>query len=303
MAKKPSRTKINESHLSPDSGIKVFKFINQLLEEHELSTEFFKSRIYTFNAFEQYFICRYCQLYFNNKGSDIYLYKWLEQQRAIYDDNDEPELFDNIDVTISKNQQELLNIIPHYKKIAEKRAKDLIRFNIPEWQYSKHFDDHPINCKIPLLYKPSSFRLKFFDIWQGLYTKSQVEEMFSNIFQLSGINEDTKALYLDVDKKMLVREQMTHTYKEYKSMVERQNEKVILRYKEYLMNQDEFRSQFYKTFEYEKVLRYSFAHALYNCFPHFRDLYREKSIKNPSYTKEAYFENTVKNFSLNRSLA
>ena len=80
MSKKPSRIEPEVKDLSPESVTKVFSFINTLLKKHRLDTKFFKEVLNNYNAGEQYIICKYCNWYFRNKGNQIYLYRWLEDQ-------------------------------------------------------------------------------------------------------------------------------------------------------------------------------------------------------------------------------
>jgi len=300
MSKKPSRIKPEVENLSPASEIKVFSFINTLLEQHRLDTKFFKEELNNFNAGEQYIICKYCNLYFRNKGNQIYLCRWLEDQFEAYDDIGEPEAYDILDEEVTRNQLKLLNILPFYQNIALKRFRDLIRFNIPINKYLDFHKDDVIDCRIPLVYGKTEFKKQFFNIWRELYTEQQVEDFYRNSFRFTNNDPNPSLLYLDIDKRGWVDQQMFLTIDLYRNTINRQTQKKANDYNNALKAMSKLKKVYYKEYDYESIIRDSFVKIMFNAFPEVRDKYKIKLLKVPNYSKTLYFENIIKNFSINR---
>src|SRR5690606_9278823 len=97
--------------LSPSSVVRIFQFIEELVEKNNLDLDFFNSREKLFNSEELYFLDFYIESYLSSLEQESYFNKWLKKQEQYLDT---PELFDSFAeymITLQQNLSQIKHII------------------------------------------------------------------------------------------------------------------------------------------------------------------------------------------------
>lgn len=272
------------TELPPESAFKVFQLINELFE-NRLYKELFKQKFWNFDAGEQYYICFYLDYYFNRSERYTFFNKWLEQKEFTYKQAGEEELFHNFKEELLDNKQQLIAILDSYKKTAHRRLEKLKKYKVPFDQYAGYFDRGQINYRVPLFYKPNTFKELFIKAMSEIMSPNQAESFFYNSFEFGTNLPPVKFLYIELDNLTDIKEQIVFIKKHYDKDYLYVIENKLQSYNETLEkamdgrnNLSDKQKEFYKNIEFNKATGIDFAKIIYNAFPEIRDKATDKDL-------------------------
>src|SRR5690554_2341742 len=85
------------------SAVKVFEFLDTLLEKEDLSPDYFREKINKFSIEEKYFIYLYASKYYTIRGERVsYLDKWIKKIEEKYSLDDASEYLSKINENAPK---------------------------------------------------------------------------------------------------------------------------------------------------------------------------------------------------------
>lgn len=280
--------------LPPKSAKLVFEFINKLWENN-LSKDYFDKHFWDFNVGVQSCICFYLEHYFT--GSKKYsFFQFLEEKRSDYADAGEESDFPVYEETILKNRDELITkILNVYQATAKRRFRMLKHHQIPFWQFSKYFNHHVFDCKIPLYSDVEQFKTVVSEIFEGILSKQDLKFFFYNSFDFPTNLYHSQLLYIEVEDKKQVRQCMRQIMEHYNTTYKDDLESEIRKYNKAVdqRNISKIRKQFTHRFpEFEAVqpTREDFARITYNAFPIIRD------NQKPDQNREDFIDSWLSNF-------
>lgn len=288
-----SRIKPKITDLPLSSLVKVFGFLDELLNEYELSTQFFKDNINSFTLGEQYFICKYIQDFFFKK--DTYIQDWLDSKKQIYYDAESFEEYDEFENAINSNKDRLQNILPSYFINFERRFKTLLSDKIPFHERHYYFNENVINYRIPLYYKPTKFKKIIHEILEGILDEDQIDTYFYNSFAFGYNLHPIKLLNIELTDRTKFLSKIYLIKEAYYKESRYQTEKLIKDSQVDLNKIDKKLQGFYNRLKNEEVGRIHFAKTLYNSFPIYRDNYISKKIKTPNLTLDSFLTSLASN--------
>lgn len=297
------------SQLPIKSALKIFTFLDQLLEEENLDPEYFRNQAELFQSQEKYFLYLYASEYFSD-NHDSFLNNWI---RKITADNGLDIVSDHL-AMVQNNAQTLKKITNAQKlKSLEKEFLNSKQTVEDENQYVFEralsiFEDNDNNFRtfqrIPLYVSKKyqeSFKRFFYETLKNSLDPDFIEKLYFNTFEFGGNITELKLLYLRIDQKSLLEEAFRIITKKYKDdilqrMKARYINEINSTIEEKLVKASPLRTKFLpKKLKYPKVTRLHFMKAMYNAFPHIRSAYHKSLTKNPSLPLDHFLTIRIKN--------
>ena len=298
--------KYDLSQLPIKSAVKIFTFLDQLLEEENLDPEYFRNQAELFQSQEKYFLYLYASEYFSD-NPDSFLNNWL-RQIVVYNGLD--QVSDYLAI-ISNNAKALQKITSAQKlKILEKEFLNSRQTIADENQYiferaipifENSTNDFRTFQRIPLYVSKEyrgNFKIFFFETLKNSLDSDSIEKLYFNTFEFGGNITELKLLYLRVDQKSLLEEAFKIIIKKYKDdILERMKARYIKeinsKIEEKLVNASPLRKKFPpKKLKNPEVTRIHFMKAMYNAFPHIRAAYHKSDS---SLSLEHFLTTRIKN--------
>lgn len=328
--KRNDRISINFSDLPIESTLKVTKFINEFLINDWLDPDVFDKKIKKYSMLEQYFICEYGKEYY----SKLRLKQWLRlpENSERFEEKMINILLQNADnfiLSIEGMKSSLWRILAQQKRTLQSLKKlhipfeeGVIEFRLPLYFPPLLTNDSKIHNKSYTV-DIDSFGEYFQNLFKDIFSDEDIHYLLYNSFIFQNNLYPVRLLYIEVEKITTFKDKMHQLYTAYSKLYETNKKRYENYYTQYLKDllngkitkkvtdthgiiidtkelivlsdaQKGYYSKLKKSIKLPEVNKYDFAKVLYNSFPHIREDYIKKLIKNPSYQLDTFFELTGK---------
>lgn len=302
--------KYDISDIPPTSAIKIFTFLDKLLEEENLNPDYFRENGGSFSFQERYFLYLYASIYFSDKP-DSFLNQWIGKVIADYGIDlvsDRMTIIVNNAKALRKitNLQKLKALekeFQNYNQTKEDEAKYALERTIPIFENNP--EEFRAFQKIPLYVsnkRINEFRKFFFENFEESLDLESLEKLFLNTFEFGRNITDLQLLYLSIDQKAIFEQALMNLNRYYKinildHMKDQYIDKINAKIEKQILTASTIRKRFLpKKLKYTIVTRLHFMKAMYNSFPYIRNAYQKALINNPSLQIDNFLNQKIKNF-------
>lgn len=321
------RVSIELTDLSLESVSKVFNFLEELLKVYHLDLDVFESRIKKFNLLEQYFICEYGAKFYSEQKlrswiKDSTKYRIVDDEvvRLIHENTKDFIL------GIEGMRKSLRRLVANYK-LENKTFKDLPTafeeeikdYRLPLYFVPQTLENHKQRGGVLAINK-TVFRKEVNDIFIEIFTEEEIEWLFINSFDFKYNPYPVCLLYLEIQENLAKfndriyqlylsyirfyeaekKKYETHHADHVKQIKKRVLKKSILNDKGLLVDTNQvieitdIRKKFHpipeEDFKLPDFTKNDFTKVLFNNFPHIREEYYKRRLKNSDYPLDTFLK-------------
>lgn len=325
---KYERIKTHLTDLSPLSVSNVFEFLDQLYR-NDLERNYFTDNIKKYTIQEQYFICYYAKIYFNELDNS-FLSIELDKIFKTYDGERNSEIR-----KLKHNAVDLLLFIDNTQfktlqrraKLIKKRATGFekhflkpkmsnLRFRLPLYSvptkitykenpefvsrfYSEEDKEYALSTGTEMSVIASSeffenFKSYFFSAFENELDHEQIGMLFINSFSFTGNNDAVELLDLEFDNSTVIHNIFFKIYKKYNEIQSELTDH-IGNQREATKNFKNARKKLLSKVRIYTATKKDFMKVMYNAFPQIRESYSLFKKKNPKTTLDQYLTTKSRN--------
>jgi hypothetical protein len=233
------RIKLKISDLPLESSFKIFNFLKELLEIHQLKKSVLEEQLPNFTAGEKYFIVHLAKQYYDRFNPKSYLIKWIKNNERTRSDITQ---FTLEKIKLEIHSEELVRFCNSIEETLKRRFRyQLIHYpNTEEFPSTEQIyevadvasqiksfklsnkDNKQMSkldefVRIPIFHNDIKFLRFVQETLSSLFTKQQIKKFINNMFYVTANNTfaPLQYLYLEIDNSGVFYERIFKIYKRY----------------------------------------------------------------------------------------